>query len=124
MSGCRQVYPILSACAPWEDDEGGKLTGNTVTAEEEGRWVLQVPIRQDGLGLVVTKVRFRVSVDDLPFVSLLFGVSVEDVIGDDVDRVDVLGRQEVVQDSTDRGHHTASPVSAPSHTHNHGAKAS
>jgi hypothetical protein len=57
--------------------------------------------------------RFRVSVDNLPFISLLLGVSVEDTVGDDVDRVGILFGEEVGQYRSDGGHHSA--VSSADH---------
>jgi hypothetical protein len=36
-----------------------------------------------------------VPVDDLPFISLLFGVGIEDFVGDDIDRIGILGGEEV-----------------------------
>ena len=45
-------------------------------------------------------------IDNLPLVTLLFGVSVEDVVGDNVDRVGILGWQEVGQDCSDCWHHS------------------
>jgi hypothetical protein len=87
-------------------DEGGRHTGNTITTEEKGRSVLEVLVWQDSLGLVVTIMTLWVSVNNLPFVALLLSIGVEDVVGDDIDRVGVFGREEVGQDRSDGGHHT------------------
>jgi len=88
-------------------DEIGRHTGNTITTEKKGRSVLEVLVWQNGLGLVVTIMTLWVSVDNLPFIALLLGISVEDVVGDNIDRVGVFGREEVGQDRSDGGHHSA-----------------
>jgi hypothetical protein len=87
-----------------------ELTRNTVTAKEQSRLRLELPVRQDRLGLVVPVSALGVSIDDLPLGVWVGRVGELDVVGYDGDRVGI-GREDFGENGAYDGRHAAAFIS-------------